>query len=536
MTSSENTQHDLRARLEALEARVRLNTAADEALELALRDRLPLEAVLRTLLPLLATHTGARYTWVRTYDEELRLRDFRYGADRLPVDVDAIAERTARGDRVTLKDGDHVVVAQPLDVAGELFGASALVFEGTPTPAQSALASDLLDTWSEELDNYLAAIAHARQKVRVTRELSAALRAPVLEKGLSEALEVFAAAVPYDDLLLVLRHADDARGASLHYKIVQDGKLTHDSQVHDMEVDDFVREHAASMIKGESRALLDRFGMERGREEVLITGVQNAQVLGRLVVTSKRDAFNTHDRDLLEIFADYLRQRIVDFNRQWRRLTHTFPGSIVRRLLLEEDYVERYLRPRERDVAVLFADIAGFTRVCEQVLKEPAKIGRLVDEWGRQVVDAIWETGGVFDKMVGDCVIALWGPPFDDHTPEEACRRAADAARRIREITTALNDGELLEELAGLDPPIGVATGLNYCPLFVGTFGPDEEYTGFSSGMNATARLQGVATSNEILCSASFVDTYGDAASFGEEKQAAVKNVAEPLRYRPLLR
>ncbi|MBK6575900.1 MAG: hypothetical protein IPG17_06850 [Sandaracinaceae bacterium] len=91
-----------------------------------------------------------------------------------------------------------------------------------------------------------------------------------------------------------------------------------------------------------------------------------------------------------------------------------------------------------------------------------------------------------------------------------------------------------LPALAGMELPIGVATGLNYCRLFVGLFGPDEDYTGFSSGMNNTARLQGVATRDQILCMDAFVAALGDEARFGPEQRAQVKNVAEPLRYREL--
>ena len=44
------------------------------------------------------------------------------------------------------------------------------------------------------------------------------------------------------------------------------------------------------------------------------------------------------------------------------------------------------------------------------------------------------------------------------------------------------------------------------------------------------------ATRDEILCMDSFVSAYGDPYSFSEERQAKVKNVADPLRYRALLR
>ena len=69
----------------------------------------------------------------------------------------------------------------------------------------------------------------------------------------------------------------------------------------------------------------------------------------------------------------------------------------------------------------------------------------------------------------------------------------------------------------------------------VGCFGPNEDYTGFSAGMNNTARLQGLAGRDEILCMEGFVEVYADDAAFGERCSAEVKNVAEPLAYRQLI-
>ena len=89
-------------------------------------------------------------------------------------------------------------------------------------------------------------------------------------------------------------------------------------------------------------------------------------------------------------------------------------------------------------------------------------------------------------------------------------------------------------ELRGLDPAITVSTGVSFAPLYVGLFGPNEDYTGFSSGMNNTARLQGIAPGDVILCMESLVD-HVDPKLFGEPGEAVVKNVAEPLRFRPLI-
>ena len=236
-------------------------------------------------------------------------------------------------------------------------------------------------------------------------------------------------------------------------------------------------------------------------------------------------------RDVLDRFADYIRQRVVDFNKEWKRLSHNFPQDVVRRLLQEDDYFTRYLAPRDRNVAILYCDISGFTRLSEQILAEPELIGKLIDHWGNKVVEFIWEHGGVFDKMVGDCIIGIFGPPFYEGTPQQLCQAAADAAAHISEYTRSLANHPDFPEIANSDHIMGVATGLNFCPLFVGTFGPDENFTGFSSGMNNTARLQGVATRDEILCMDAFVDTYDDDTRFSEQRSATVKNVAEPLRY-----
>jgi len=533
------TDRDRIAELEAEVARLRgraeLASATDDALEAALRDRLPLEVAIGHLFEVLLRHTGAASALVHTFDETLELHDFASGPP-FPVTSGAMRAVTDRGAPFLSRGESQTVVGQRIDVAGELFGVAALCFDGSLDDVAAEEARALLDTWTEALDNFLASIARARQVALLTSDLAAALREPVLDVGIDRAIEVLGSSVAFDNLMLVYRHEDDTRGASLRYLIIQDGERTHDSSAPaDMEVDEFIRTRAPSMIRGDSRDLLDRFGITRCREEVLIAGISDATVVGRVVVTSARGEFNTFDRDLVGRFADYLRLRIVDYNREWRHLSRIFPSDVVRRLVSEAGYEERFLAPVEREVAILFCDISGFTRVSEQVLKEPALIGELIDTWSARVVDIVWETGGVFDKMVGDCVIGLWGPPFFDDDARSLCHRAADAARRIRDFTASLSDGAILPALRGLEPPIGVATGLNYCPLFVGRFGPDEDYTGFSSGMNNTARLQGVATRDQILCMEGFVEAYGDPAAFGEEESAKVKNVAEPLRYRRLL-
>jgi class 3 adenylate cyclase len=545
-TAVTESDRELRQRITELEREVgllrerwSLNDEIDELAEVAIRDRLPVDHTLRLALPALCKHTGASLAFIRTYDESLTLQDFVTEGATLPMPADAIVRALAESDPlvrpITMAGGAATLVAQSLDVAGEAFGAVAIVVPQETDAAANERLVTLLDTFCEELDNHLAAIALSRKKTMLTAALSEALRDPVLDAGLSRALDVLRENIPFEDMILVFRHEDDVSGGSLRYKILKDRVVVHDSSVRthgDADVDAFMRSHAFRLMSGDDEDVRARFGIRRFREEVMITGVRSARVIGRVIVTSRRGEFNTFDRDLLDRFADSLRQRIVDFNREWKSLSTGFPKDLCERLLREEGYDEKYLSPREKTCAVMFADLSGFTRLSEQVLVTPEAIGRLVDTWSARVVEILWETGGVFDKMVGDCVIGIWGPPFHELPPEELCRRAARAAREIRAFTRSLGTHPALPELAR--EPVDVATGLNLCPLFVGTFGPDADFTGFSAGMNNTARLQGQAKGGDILCMDSFALAHGDASAFGEEREAAVKNVARPLKFRPL--
>ncbi len=506
-------QH-LEEQLQLLEACQKLNDEADDALEQATQDRAPLDAAVQRLLPMLCHHTGAAAAELRTYDEELAMRNWRW-------------PREGTGETAAS-------LSQPLDVAGEDFGSATIYFDAPSSERALAGTRRMLHAWCEQLDNYLAAIAQARHKHRITSQLSDALKHPVLEHGLVAAVERLRRTVAVDDLILAYHHEEDRGGETLSYKVIRSGAWCADSSgSHPNEHDEFMKEHALRFIAGDEQAVLHRFGVVNPQEQVLINGIKDQRVIGRLVVSSARGELNTFDRDLLERFADYLRQRIVDFNREYKHLALCFPPDKVARLLSEEDYEHRYLMPEVRDTAILYADITGFTRLSEQVLKEPELIGKLIDRWSEGVVDVLWRSGGVFDKMVGDCVIGLWGPPFFDLSDQAACRQALQAAREIRDFTRELGRSGVLPELEQAGSELGVAVGLNFCPLLVGLFGPNRNYTGFSAGMNMCARLQGVASQDEILCMDSFVNAHGESGPFGEQRSATVKNVTKPLRFHP---
>src|SRR5258708_39982030 len=121
---------------------------------------------------------------------------------------------------------------------------------------------------------------------------------------------------------------------------------------------------------------------------------------------------------------------------------------------------------------------------------------KLVEVWSRESVNRVWKHGVVFDKMVGDCVIGLFGPPFYDMPTGERLAAAVRCAVEIRAMTRDLPSRPAFQHLQ--DAGLGVSTGVNLAPLFVGQFGPNDNFTGFSSGMNNTAPRPGCAFKDAI--------------------------------------
>jgi len=277
---------------------------------------------------------------------------------------------------------------------------------------------------------------------------------------------------------------------------------------------------------------------------VLISGSASVEPLGKILVWSEADGFSAFTMDLIRVLASTLTQRLLDYNRERIHLSQFFSGEVIDELLKEPRYAEKYLSPRDAEVGVLFADINSFTRISELVLESPSNIGRFVDRWSDAVVRALWRHGGVFDKMVGDCVIGLFGPPFFRASRVALAESAVRAACEIQQLTQAMSsDREVarLSELVKL-PGLGVAIGVNLAHTSCGQFGPNRQYTGFSTGMNSAARLQSLGGFREILVMESVRlalqesrDTAMRQLSYGELTETPVKNVAQPLRHHRLL-
>lgn len=517
--------------VEELEERLALHAFADGVLEECVRDRLSLKASMLKFLSAVAGRLGAKGGLALTRDE--LLNQAAYSAGDLGKH-DAWTLLSGRPDGVhRLESG--TLVCQGLDVAGETVGQLGFLFDALGCSEEAA--RERVDTVAEELDAILSTVHTASEKQKLIERINRALSNRVFEDGLDEAIGLLFETIGYQRLVFLWK---DSVTEGLFYRMYREAapEWHSDGKPHPG-IEAAIEEQGDELLSPERHALQTVLGADGALEFVLVSGKTRADWLGKVLVHPTPMGFSTYALDLVRLTAEMARERLVDHNRERRHLSQFFPGPVIGQLLKEPAYMEKFLAPREERIAIVFADINGFTKISEQVLERPSAIGAFVDDWSAGAVDIVWKHGGTFDKMVGDCVIGLWGPPFFETSPERRALSALRAAREMLSFTVDYGEKHLKDALARhpeMSRGLGLAIGVNLTPAFVGCFGPNQDYTAFSAGMNATARLQSVAGFREILAMDAAVEAVrklpeAKEFTFGEMQETKVKNVARPIRH-----
>lgn len=138
-----------------------------------------------------------------------------------------------------------------------------------------------------------------------------------------------------------------------------------------------------------------------------------------------------------------------------------------------------------RVVSVVFADLSGFTSYSEKT--DPEEVRALADQAAGALGGIVQRYGGTVDKIIGDCVMAVFGAPTShEDDPERAVRAALEMRAFVDENS---------ERFAGMPLRIGVNTGeAMFAPV-----GPQGQHTVIGDTVNTAARLQTAAAKGEVL-------------------------------------
>lgn len=182
-------------------------------------------------------------------------------------------------------------------------------------------------------------------------------------------------------------------------------------------------------------------------------------------------------------------------------LARYLPADVVE--LVVKDPAQLHLGGERRVVTVLFADVVGFTRLSEQL--PPETIVAVLNEYFTFASELVHRHGGMVDKFIGDCVMAVWGVP---HSKPDDAQRAVAAAEALRRWIDIGN--RRWKQKYGVE--VQLAMGLHTGQAIAGNVGSEKrmDYTVIGDTVNVAARLEASAAPGQILVSEATRRAMGD--------------------------
>jgi adenylate cyclase len=178
--------------------------------------------------------------------------------------------------------------------------------------------------------------------------------------------------------------------------------------------------------------------------------------------------------------SNQLLMRQAEVAAERANLSRYFPDRIVNLLASSTHDIGSV---RTQNVAVLFADIVGFTPIAEN--NPPEKVMTLLRRYHSVIERAIFENGGTLDKYLGDGVMATFGTP--EAGPEDAANAFRAGWRIVEDMVQCSR--ECMEHG---DPEFQVSVGVHYGPVIIGDIGPARrlEFAVVGDTVNVANRLE----------------------------------------------
>jgi adenylate cyclase len=194
--------------------------------------------------------------------------------------------------------------------------------------------------------------------------------------------------------------------------------------------------------------------------------------------------------------------------------------QVATEILELDDVGKLELGGEERTVSVLFADIRGFTEICEQML--PSDIVKMLNNYLPIIVKRILDNDGMVNKFAGDNVMAVWNAP---QFQQEHAKLAVKAAWETQqEIMKRQQDDPSL-------PRIQFGIGINTGEAVAGNVGSlgRAEYTVIGDAVNMASRICSATPGGEVWIGPETYLLVRDYIEAVELQPQSFKGKAEPV-------
>ncbi len=177
---------------------------------------------------------------------------------------------------------------------------------------------------------------------------------------------------------------------------------------------------------------------------------------------------------------------------------------------------------QRRPVAVIFADISGFTPLADKM--DPEEVKDLIDQCLQRLAQVIQKYEGFIDKFIGDCVMALFGAPIaHEDDPLRAVLASLDLLKEINFFNAEKKQN------------LSLSIGINYGLVVSGDLGRPGGYTVMGDTVNIAQRLQVAAPRGKIYVSEEIFKYTHREILYKKLKKISVKGKKEKIQvYTPL--
>ena len=178
---------------------------------------------------------------------------------------------------------------------------------------------------------------------------------------------------------------------------------------------------------------------------------------------------------------------------------------------------------RKRNVACLFVDIRGFTKMSEELT--PEEVVDILNGYLDMATRQVFRFGGMVDKFIGDCVMAIFNAPvdLDDYIFKAVC-----AAFGIVKEGQKICDTVMEKYHKKLEFGVGV----HYGDAVIGNIGSKTrmDYTAIGDTVNTASRIEASAGGSQVLISSFVYEVIKDRVKVTDAGDRMFKNKKEPIK------
>jgi adenylate cyclase len=223
-----------------------------------------------------------------------------------------------------------------------------------------------------------------------------------------------------------------------------------------------------------------------------MTNLRTAMNRGAFDFVTKPVDLNDLEITIRKSLAEIAKLRDLDCRRAAAErarsnLSRYFSPNVVEMLAAQDEPLGAV---RRQDVAVLFVDIVGFTRMAEAM--PPEAVVTLLRQFHERMTAQIFACGGTVEKYIGDEIFAVFG------VPNESSDDAGNALVCADMMLDALDRWNIDRRHEG-EAVLSIGIGLNWGPAVLGDVGSEHSmsFTVIGDTVNTASRLQALTRALE---------------------------------------